>query len=248
MDLKIQGGNDRLPNALAGDIALRGGRVISNAAVTRVTQGRRGVCAYVEGQATPYEAEACICATPTRSLSAIRWHPALPPAQYSAAQELQYARIAKTVILYDRRFWPGSRRFGFSVFTDRVSDFCFDASFPQSGTFGILCSYAIGDKADDVAGERQRDLARWITADVLKACSATRRRVTPMDVQQYAWQRDELTGSAYALYRPGQLFDILPVLRRPHGRVHFAGEHLADWQGVTSRKGSLRTPRASNLK
>jgi monoamine oxidase len=52
-----------------------------------------------------------------------------------------------------------------------------------------------------------------------------------LDVRRCAWQEDPLTGGAYALYRPGQWFTVRPALQRPHGRVHFAGEHLADWQG-----------------
>ena len=50
-------------------------------------------------------------------------------------------------------------------------------------------------------------------------------------IQSYAWQRDIYTGGSYALYRPGQWYTIRPILQRPHGKVLFAGEHLADWQG-----------------
>ena len=50
-------------------------------------------------------------------------------------------------------------------------------------------------------------------------------------IASYHWQRDPHTQGAYALYRPGQWFGIRPVLQRPHGKVLFAGEHLADWQG-----------------
>ncbi len=47
----------------------------------------------------------------------------------------------------------------------------------------------------------------------------------------YAWQRDQYTQGAYAFYRPGQWFTLRPILQQPHGKVLFAGEHLADWQG-----------------
>ena len=50
-------------------------------------------------------------------------------------------------------------------------------------------------------------------------------------IASYAWQRDPYTQGAYALYRPGQWFTLRPILQRPHGKVLFAGEHLADWQG-----------------
>jgi monoamine oxidase len=45
--------------------------------------------------------------------------------------------------------------------------------------------------------------------------------------------RTSLTvGDAYAFYRPGQWFNVRPILERPHQRVAFAGEHLSEaWQG-----------------
>ncbi len=52
-----------------------------------------------------------------------------------------------------------------------------------------------------------------------------------LDIQSYAWQRDKYTQGAYAFYRPGQWFTLKPILARPHGKVLFAGEHLAEWQG-----------------
>ena len=50
-------------------------------------------------------------------------------------------------------------------------------------------------------------------------------------IESMPWQRDRHTGGAYAVYRPGQWFTVRPTLQRPHGKVLFAGEHLADWQG-----------------
>lgn len=52
-----------------------------------------------------------------------------------------------------------------------------------------------------------------------------------MNIQSYAWQRDQYTLGAYAFYRPGQWFTLRPLLARPHGKVLFAGEHVAEWQG-----------------
>jgi monoamine oxidase len=62
-------------------------------------------------------------------------------------------------------------------------------------------------------------------------------------VASYAWQRDPFTKGAYALYRPGQWFGIRPILQQPHGKVLFAGEHLADWQGFM--EGALETGKAA---
>ena len=38
-------------------------------------------------------------------------------------------------------------------------------------------------------------------------------------------------GGSYAVYGPGQVTAFWEVLRRPHGRIWLAGEHVATWTG-----------------
>ena len=178
-------------------------------------------------------ADRCICAIPASALKSIVWRPKLPAAQSQAAEQLQYARIVKTAVLYNTRFWGGSPRAGFSTFTSRVSDFCFDSTLRQPGTEGILCSYAVGDKADDVAEEPDSAaVMNWLTDDMIAVTAAKNpQHIKPLAMISQAWQRAAPLGGAYAFYRPGQWFSVRPKLQAPHEHVRFAGEHLADWQG-----------------
>lgn len=245
MDAKIVGGNDRLIGKLAHAIRRRG-RLLQNVTVTRIGQDPDEVVIYARGRRQPLRAQFCVCTVPTPALCRIEWMPELPVDQRNAAFQLQYSRITKTAVLYPNRFWPTNRESGFSAFTPRASDYCFDATFRQKGRAGILCSYAIGDKADDVAGEPDQDLlGRWITNDML---AVVRPRapgtVTPMAIKQQPWQRVPWIDGAYAFYRPGQWFSIRPILARPHGRVFFAGEHLSEpWQGFM--EGAVETGEAA---
>jgi monoamine oxidase len=231
MDFKVRGGNSLLIEALANDIREHGAKIYTCAPAAVVEQRATSVRVRATGIDEPLVGDYCIAAIPAPSLQNIAWHPEIPVDQVRAAEQLQYARIVKTVILVSHRFWRPIEPGGFSVFTGQVSDFCFDSTFGQAGERGILCSYAIGDKADDIAGEpRMKRVAGWITKDVVEAVGAARRpRI--LDFKQARWQRDPYTGGAYALYRPGQWFTVRPTLQRPHRRVRFAGEHLADWQG-----------------
>jgi len=233
MDFKIAGGNDRLVEALARRVQARNA-IRTGSLVKRVEQGPDGVDVYVKDDRTPFRAQFCICTVPAHCLLGIRWKPALARDQQDAAKQLQYSRIMKTAVLYEDRFWPAYKRSGFSVFTSRASDFCFDSTFRQPGPHGILCSYAIGDKADDLASETNvNNVMKWITEDVVKAVGpAPDCIIAPIDVRSQPWQRQEWIGGAYAFYRPGQWFSVRPALARPHGRVMFAGEHLSEeWQG-----------------
>lgn len=222
MDYKIVGGNSRLVEALAERVGAEAIRL--NAPVSEVVQ--RGGVVRVKAGGRTFQADACVCTVPSRVLDRIRFDPPLPPAQRQAAEELQYARIIKNSVLFDERFW---RDEDFSLVTDATSHYYFHSTKDQRGPEGILCSYAVGDKADVLAAQDESRRMEIITRDLLpfhpKAQAHARK------VSSYAWQRDRHTRGAYALYRPGQWFTLRPVLSRPHGKVLFAGEHLADWQG-----------------
>jgi monoamine oxidase len=150
-------------------------------------------------------------------------------------------------VLFRKRFWDEApkekrlrRKGGFSVFSDRVSDFCFDSTYLQDRPGGILCSYAIGDKADDIASEPDvMQVGRWIAKDVCDAIGKKGKAPEVLAVQQQAWQRQNWISGAYAFYRPGQWFDLQPVLAAPFERVFFAGEHIADAQGFM--EGAVQT-------
>jgi len=242
MDYKIEGGNDRLVHALANAIGRE--NIRANFRVYRIRQARSGVEVFTEDGAKE-KGDYCICTVPAHYLRHIVWEGGVPREQLKAALQLQYARITKTVVLCPSRFWPKPPKGAFSIFTTLASDFCFHSTHGQEGEKGILCSYAIGDKADDIASSPLRDLAEWIPGDVAKAFG--KKKIRPMDVKRQAWQSvkdDPFTGGAYAFYRCGQSFTVMPALKRPHKRVHFAGEHLSDdWQGFM--EGAVETGQAA---
>jgi len=242
MDWKIDGGNSRLIQALARSIGRA--RVRTRAEVTMIRQrGEQVTVSLVGGE--KITGDVCICAIPAPCLGRIQWDPPLPVQHTDAADQLQYSRIMKSAVLYRKRFWPEHKDGGFSVFTSRVSDFCFDSTYLQEGDSGILCSYAIGEKADDLAAEpNKRDVANWLTEDVLHAVKRPATPETrPVDIKRQPWQDQQWIGGAYAFYRPGQWFTVRPILQRPHGRVLFAGEHLAEWQGFM--EGAVNTGEAA---
>jgi monoamine oxidase len=230
MDMHIRGGNSQLIKALANSVMKHGGDILTDRRVQRIEQDQRRVLVKTTN-GEQFSASFCICTVPARTLTRITFDPPLDGAHKDAAEQLQYARIQKSVLLFENRFWnTGKRKSGFSCFTEGASDFIFDATLAQSGNQGILCSYAIGDKADDLAAARGESLRARIENDL--------RLIFPEAViessafHRYPWQRDEYTEGAYAFYRPGQWFDLWERLVSPHGdRVFFAGEHLAEDQG-----------------
>ena len=245
MDFKIAGGNSRLIHSLESAIGLA--TIHKNTPVKAVIQ--RGDQVEVRfGKGQKLAADACICAIPASCLRHMEWDPPLPPSQVEAANQLQYARITKTAVLFSKRFWDEPKQGGFAVFTNRISDFCFESTYLQPEPGGILCSYAIGDKADDIASEPdKKKVGAWIAEDVQNAMPKVRNKPYVEDVRMQAWQRQNWITGAYAFYRPGQWFTVRLALKRPFKRVQFAGEHIADEQGFMEGAVDTGEEAADNL-
>lgn len=222
MDYKMEGGNSRLVEKLVSSIgteAIRTGMIVQ-----RIKQRAGRITVTANG--VEFVADACICTVPARTLDNIVFDPPLPAAQKAAAEKLQYARIIKNSLLFNERFWGPEN---FSLVSDVTSHYYFHSTKDQPGKQGILCSYAVGEKADVLASQNNQRRTEIVTRDLIPL--EKRAPELALDIQSYAWQRDKYTQGAYAFYRPGQWFGLRPILARPHGKVLFAGEHLADWQG-----------------
>lgn len=230
MDYKMTGGNSRLVDEFVRRIGAE--NIRTGMKVSEINQ-RAGIVTVKAGDES-IRADACICTAPIASLRKIKFNPPMPAVQRDAAEKLTYARIIKNSVLYENRFWKDD---DFSMVTDTTSHYYFHSTQKQAGTMGILTAYAIGEKADVLASQDDARRMNVITRDLVDFDPNAPRLAK--GIASYAWQRDEYTEGAYALYRPGQWFGIRPILQRPHGKVLFAGEHLADWQGFM--EGAINT-------
>jgi monoamine oxidase len=250
MDYKMTGGNSRLVDELAKRIGRENIRLNSIVQSIRQKAGVVTVGGFVayppaagsHSQAMPgplnLVADAVICTIPIQSLLKIKFDPPLPAVQQNAAEQLVYSRICKNSVVYNDRFWKDEN---FSMVSDTTSHFYFHSTQSQPGTEGILTAYAVGEKADVLASQSDERRMRIVANDISALDGDAPKKA--QRIISYAWQRDPFTDGAYALYKPGQWFGIRPILARPHGKVLFAGEHIADWQGFM--EGAIETGEAA---
>ena len=238
MDFKIEGGNGSLVNAIANAIEAAGGKILHGKKVVSIdqTDAASGVTIRTNDESI-FRARYCICTVSARQLTRIQFRPPLPNKHWDAAKQLQYCRIMKTAILCEKRFWMENPSTKFSCFTVATSDFIFDATLDQPGERGILCSYAVGDKADDLWGYSDDQLQDKLRKD-LEIIFPSAAPINILKIRKQAWHHTPVEG-AYAFYRPGQWFTIRRILRTRVKNVHFAGEHVADDQGFM--EGALDT-------
>ncbi len=230
MDLKIKGGNGMLAQKLAEAIGKE--NILPGHFVTKVDQ--KGSMARITCKnGAEFSADKVICTLPTFSINNIEWLPALPPEKTAAIKSLQYARINKHPVLFSERFWPED----FDMVTDLPAHYFYNAAKNQAGTKGVLMSYTIGDKAAVIANQNDAFHSSVITQALQPAFGDVSQKI--ISHTNYYWGNDEFSRGAYALYKPGQWFTLMTALKKPFRDTHFAGEHLADWQGFM--EGAINT-------
>lgn len=232
MDLKIKGGNGMLGKMMAQKIGMD--KIHLEHAVERVVQSVKGGVTVHCTNGTKFTAQKIICTIPTFALRKIKWEPGLPADQVNAMNELQYARINKNPVLFKKRFWNDE---SFDMITDQSPHYFYHATKNQDSKKGVLISYTIGEKAAVVANQSDK----WREDAILQTLRPHFDDVKDAFENQtnYYWGNDGYSRGAYALYGKGQWFRVMPILKRSHIHTHFAGEHLADWQGFM--EGAINT-------
>jgi monoamine oxidase len=90
----------------------------------------------------------------------------------------------------------------------------------------MVHSYMFDTEALEFASYGQRRVAamRRLFRDLLPGLPG---QVT--GVAHKAWQEDPWAGGGWGWTQPGDMRWMFPAMRRPEGRVHFAGEHTSLW-------------------
>jgi monoamine oxidase len=223
MDLKIRGGNSRLAHKIME--AIGEDKLLMDHSVQLIVQNKLGVRVICSNGQT-FSGDKLICTAPAFAVRKIKWNPALPAEQVNALNELQYARINKNPLLFSKRFWKDE---SFDMITDQLPHYFYHATKNQQSGKGVLISYTIGEKAAVVANQQDD----WKAAMIQQTLQPHFGDVKSLLEKQtnYYWGNDPYSYGSYAVYGKGQWFRLRSILRRSHMHTHFAGEHLADWQG-----------------
>jgi monoamine oxidase len=238
---RIDGGNDRLPAALAASL---GERVQLGTELVAVSVRGRAVHSNVRHGRTvaTVMSDYLIFALPASTLRRVPIVPALPPHQHQAIAALRYGRGTKTLLQFDRRFWRVKgrpRAFGSTLPYGAI----WDGNEEQSGRAGILTMLAGGGASDatQLAIERE-GMARFVSG--LGWLGVDSAQLTAS--RQVVWQSDPFARGGYAFFDPTFDPSLREWLARPAGRLFFAGEHTSQrWQGYMN--GAVESGRRAAL-
>jgi monoamine oxidase len=226
----IEGGNDRLPKALA---AALGHRVRYRSEVVRIAQATGHVTVGYRDRGGLHEirADRCVCAIPFAPLRRVTIATPFSAPKMAAIQKLRYMAAARCYFQTRSRFWerdPLGPLGGLNlVGTDTMAGRVWNTSSQQADPrLGMVHAYMFDTEALEFAdhGQRRAAAMRRLMRELLPGL---RGQVT--GVVHKAWQEDPWAGGGWGWVPPGDLHWMFPALRRVEGRVHFAGEHTSLW-------------------
>jgi monoamine oxidase len=113
--------------------------------------------------------------------------------------------------------------------TDRPILEVWNMTAGHPGSRGILVAYMTGESAIRASRMPAEERVRWGAGEMERLFPGTLRAME--GGTSYSWGADPWARGAYALFAPNQMRELQTVLRRPDGRVDFAGEHASAWPG-----------------
>jgi monoamine oxidase len=205
-----------------------GARVVLEAPVRVVAQNGDGVRVVAAG--TTVEARRVILAVPPALASRLAYSPALPKGKAALLRALVPGTLTKAEAVYARPFWRDAGLSGQGVADVGPANTIFDNS-PPDGSVGVLFGF-VGGSAHAAWAKLPADQRRAQVLASLAAYVGDQAR-TPTDYIEQDWTKERWTrGCPVAHVAPGVLTKYGPWLRRPVGKVHFAGTETADyWLG-----------------
>ena len=213
-----------------------GKRVVLRSPVTRIAHGRKGM--KVESKRLDVRAKRVVVAMPPALANRIAFKPDLPEPREALGARLPQGRLIKITAIYDRPFWRDEGLNGTVVSMNGPVNVTYD-DCPPDGSPGILFGFVGGDEARRFltlsADQRRAEVLKNLT-DYFGPQAGSPREYFETDWISERWSR----GGPVGIAGPGTLMAYGPALRRPFGRVHWAGTETSTyWVGYMD--GAIRS-------
>jgi len=224
-DSRIVGGSQLIPLRLAAQL---GDIVALEAPVRRVEQTATGVT--VTSDRGTVRASRVVVAVPPPLAAAIEWAPLLPPLHQQLLHRLPMGSLMKCDAVYDRPFWREAGLNGFGISDAGAVRAAFD-NCPKPGDPGVLLAF-VGGSTWRRYGVQTRAQRRKAVLEGFAAMFGDQ-ALHPIDYVEHDWTHELWTrGAPVANYAPGTMVQFGSAIRRPFGRVHWAGTETSTyWTG-----------------
>lgn len=205
-----------------------GDRVVLTAPVRRITDD--GASALVTGDDVEVRAERVIVALSPTLAGRIEYEPGLPGWRDQLTQCMPQGSVIKCMAVYDEPFWRAAGLSGQVTSTDGPVKVVFDNT-PREGGAGVLLGFLEGEQARALGRLTPDERRRAVVGCFARFFGS--RAADPIEYVERSWAEERFSRGCYAGYfPPGVLTSLGFGLRRPCGRIHWAGTETAEvWCG-----------------
>ncbi len=219
VQLVARGGNQRIPEAMAaalkGDIHFET-RVVG---LRTDTSGTEVHCR----DGSVYRAKNVICSIPFPVLNFVKMDPILTGVQAEAVNSVSYMPMTQVHLVPKKRYWedddlpPG-------MWTDGPAGTVFPNRFDDSpDEITSFTCWGRGHVARYLDRMSEKDAKKMVVESIETARPAAKGKLEAAAIK--SWELDPFSGGDYLIWAPGQIHGYLLEMIKPHGRIHFCGEH-----------------------
>jgi monoamine oxidase len=224
-DSRVVGGTQRISLRMAEDL---GDSVLLGRPVRRIGQDGDGVTITADGAGV--RAARTVVAMGPNLAGRIDYDPPLPAVRDGLTQRMGVGSVVKCMAVYDEPFWRRDGLSGQVTSADGPVSVTYDNSVPGHPA-GVLLAFLEGRAArqacDLPQGERRELVVRCLERFFGPRAGRPERYLDK------AWPEDPWSRGCYGGFMPtGAWAENGPALRRPEGRIHWAGAETAIlWNG-----------------
>ena len=217
----FRGGNQRLPEAMAGRLK---GDLLKGRRVVAIATGADGAEVHCE-DGSRHRAKAVVCSMPFATLRHVAIDPLPPPVQNAAIRTLAYVPITQVHLVPKRPFWD-SDGLNPSMWTDGIVGTVYAQRFgPDPKEVMSLTCWARGLNAQYLDRLGSEAAGHAVVAELERLRPAAKGALEVARVR--SWATDPFAAGVWSSFGPGQVTEFANQLATPHARLFFCGEHTA---------------------
>lgn len=210
----VTGGYDLCLGALARDLD-----ILVRTPVARIEDD--GASVAVSTVAGTFHAAYAIVTIPLKPLATggVAFDPRLSAEKTAAFSGLRMGNLHKTFLEFEEPFWDSEEIISIVRGEERWREFL---NLTEAMGRPLLIALHAGRAATALMTTPHEAIAREAVAALRCAYPEAS---APLRVMTSRWEQDPYVGGSYSYVAVGGSLKLCDVLAKPHGRVHFAGEH-----------------------
>ena len=219
---RFEGGSQRISDKLAKKLRRQ---LFLKSPVRRIEQDKHGVT--VHSDRVNVKAQHVIVAVPPILTGKIDYEPGLPDDRVELIDHYPQGTLTKAAVVYDTPFWREDGLTGQVLHDKGPISATFDDS-PPDGSLGAIFGFIGGDQARSFAKLSKQARRQAVVDNFVEFFGE--QAANPHKYIETAWKGETWTrGCPVGIPGLNQFAANGPALRRPVGRIHWAGTETSDY-------------------